>query len=174
MTLRFEVDEEIEEMEVLLTLAGGETFPLRVTREMPPGTHEITWRVPNLATTKARLALRVGDQEGESIRDVSNEFTIAAAGEEPLEDVRPFAGEWRAGEALEELPASAPLDPPGLVGAGDSIRALRHEFEIDRTNDAAPAGAPSDGAFRPAETVRTHRIVPPASRRVPLNVPRRE
>jgi hypothetical protein len=173
--LRFDVDEEIEEMEVLLSLDGGRTFPLRVTREMSEGTHQLNWRVPNLPTTSARLALRVGtEDEGEVIRDVSPEFTILAAGTEPLEDVRPFRGEWRAGEALTEMPFTAPFDAPGLGGASESIRALPHETDFDRTNDAAPTGAPPDRNFETIQPTPGGRVPTPISTRFPLTVPRRE
>jgi hypothetical protein len=174
-TLRFDVDEEIGEMEVLLSLDGGRTFPLRVTREMSEGTHQLNWRVPNLPTTSARLALRVGtEDEGEVIRDVSGEFTILAADTEPLEDVRPFRGEWRAGEALAEMPSAAPFDAPGLGGAGESIRALRHETDFDRTSNAASIGAPRDGHPERVERMPPDSTPAPASPRVPLHVPRRE
>ena len=174
-TLTFDVDEDVEEMEVLLSLDGGRTFPLRVTREMSEGTHQLNWRVPNLPTTSARLALRVGtEDEGEVIRDVSAEFTILPAGSEPLEDVRPFRGEWRAGEALAEMPFTAPFDAPGLGGASESIRALPHETAFDRTSDAALTGAPPDGNFEKFQQAHRDRVPTPVSTRFRLTVPRRE
>jgi hypothetical protein len=174
-TLAFDVDEEVEEMEVLLSLDGGRTFPLRVTREMSEGTHQLSWRVPNLPTTKARLALRVGtEDEGEVIRDVTAEFTILPAASEPLEDVRSFRGEWRAGEALAEIPSEAPIEAPGLGGAGESIRVLRHETDLDRTSHAASIGVPRDGDPERVETLPRGRTPDPASPRVPLHIPKRE
>lgn len=174
-TLAFDVNEEIEEMEVLLSLDGGRTFPLRVTREMSGGTHQLNWRVPNLPTTRARLALRVGtEDEGEVIRDVSAEFTILPAENEPLEDVRPFRGEWRAGEALAEMPPGVPFDAAGLGGAGESIRALRPETDFDRTSHAASIGAPRDGEPERVEPLPRDSTPAPASPRLPLHVPKRE
>jgi len=161
-------------MEVLLSLDGGRTFPLRVTREMSEGRHQLKWKVPNLPTTAARLALRVGtEDEGEVIRDVSAEFTILPAEDEPLEDVRPFRGEWRAGEALAEMPFTVPFDAPDL-GASESIRALPHETDFDRTNDAAPTGAPPDGNIEKIQPTHQDRAPTPISTRFPLTVPRRE
>lgn len=174
-TLRFAVDEQIDEMEVLLSLAGGRTFTVRVTRELSRGTHEVTWRVPNFPTTKARLALRTGDEEeGEVIRDVSGEFTILAADAEPLEDVRAFRGEWRAGEALAEIPFASPLDAPGLGGTGESIRALPRETEFARTRHAAPAGAPPDFGPELFDPIPQNTVSTPVSPGLPLNIPRRE
>ena len=176
-TLRFAVVEEagdIDEMEVLLSLDGGKTFSLRVTREMSAGTHELRWRVPNLPTAKARLALRVGGEEGEVIRDVSGEFTILGAATEPLEEVRPFRGEWRAGEALEEMPSRTPIDPPLFGDTGDSIRALSRETDLDRTTAAASTGAPPDRRPGKFQSTAPDSFVPLVPPRVPLNVPLRQ
>jgi hypothetical protein len=172
--LRFAVDEEIEEMEVLLSLDGGHTFSLRVTREMSKGTHELRWRVPNLPTTRARLALRVGNGEDEFIRDVSEEFTILAGGTEPFENILLFRGEWRAGEALEEVPSHAPLDAPDLGGGTESIRALGHDRVFNRTIGAAPTGSPPDRDPEAVEPIHPDPISKPTSLRVPLNLPKRE
>src|SRR5512141_149200 len=76
------------EAELMLSLDGGRTFPVRVTAEHSPGARSAAFRVPNLACRQAVLALRTGDGEGEeTIRAVSAEFTIeadAAAPAEPL------------------------------------------------------------------------------------------
>ncbi|HKF41633.1 MAG TPA: hypothetical protein VKG01_00905 [Thermoanaerobaculia bacterium] len=174
-TMHFAADEGIEEMEVLLSLDGGQTFQLRVSREMPGGTREVTWRVPNLPTRRARLALRVRDEnENEVIRFISDEFTIVPARSEPLEVLRRFHGEWRAGEALEEIRSTAPLDAPGLGGVTESLQAVRHETDLDRTTYAALDGAPPEGHPAPAEAVPVERFGAPVSDRIPLSVPRRE
>jgi len=176
-TLRFEVageDANVDEMEVLLSLDGGKTFSLRVTKEMSAGTHELRWRVPNLPTAAARIALRVGGEDGETIRDVSGEFSILGDATEPLEEVRPFRGEWRAGEALEEMPSRAPVEAPLFGGTGDSIRAVRPETDLDRTTVAARGGAPP--ARRPEKLQPISRARLPASAPTPLllNVPLRQ
>ena len=174
-TLRLGADQGVEEMEILLSLDGGRSFSLRVTREMPPGTREVTWRVPNLPTTRARLALRARDaEEGEVIRSISDEFTILPGEAEPLEVLRAFRGEWRAGDALDEIPSSAPLDAPGLGGATESLRAVHHETDLERTDHAALGGAPPGGGAAPAEPVRLDPPSAPDPARIPLDVPRRE
>jgi hypothetical protein len=174
-TLRFAVGLESEEMEVLLSLDGGRTFQLRVSREMSPGTNEIRWRVPNLPTAAARLALRARDRgDAEVIRAVSEEFAILPADTEPLEDLRRFRGEWRAGEALEEIPSGAAPEAPALGGEPESLRAVRGETDLDRTNYAAPTGAPPETVAGRAEPARYQRIPACALARAPLNLPRRE
>ena len=176
-TLRFNVadeDADVDEMELLLSLDGGKTFSLRVTKEMSAGTHEVRWRVPNLPTTTARIALRVGGEDGEVIRDVSGEFTIVGDATEPLEEVRPFRGEWRAGEALEEIPSRAPMEAPLFGGTGDSIHALRPETDFDRTTVAAPTGAPPARRPENLQPISTARLAPSAPAPVLLNVPLRQ
>ena len=72
-TLRFNVadeDADVDEMELLLSLDGGKTFSLRVTKEMSAGTHEVRWRVPNLPTTTARSATASLEQRSRHGRHV--------------------------------------------------------------------------------------------------------
>ena len=174
-TLRFAADGDFEEMEVLLSLDGGRSFSLRVTREMSGGTHQLEWRVPNLPTTRARLALRVGnDEEGEVIRDVSEEFTILGSPAEPLEKIRPFRGEWRAGEALDEMPFAPPFEPSGVMGTGDSIRALPRDTDLDRTSAASPAPTPERGHREIVQRSDPDRRPPPGSPPLGRSLPKRE
>lgn len=162
-------------MEVLLSLDGGRSFPLRVTREMSEGTHKLEWRVPNLPTTRARLALRVGnEEEGELLRDVSAEFTILASGTEPLEAIRPSGAEWRAGEALEEMPFASPFEAPGVMGTRESIRALPHDADLDRTSAASGTDSPAGGDREIVQRAHPAPLPRPASPRLGRNLPKRE
>ncbi len=51
---------DIEEMELLLSIDDGRHFTLRISPEIDPGSRRFRWRVPNLATETARIAMRVG------------------------------------------------------------------------------------------------------------------
>lgn len=99
-----------EESELLLSLDGGRTFPLRVTREIAPGARQLFWRVPALPTTRARLALRTGsgDPDSETIRLVGQEFSIVAGPRLPLEGLFRVDQEWRTSDALERPQRPAP------------------------------------------------------------------
>jgi hypothetical protein len=174
ITLRFTAEQDVDEMEILLSLDGGRTFPLRVSREMPERSRELLWRVPNFPTTQARLALRTGDANGETIRDVSPEFTILASPAEPLEEVRRFGGEWRAGDACDEVSLNDPFDTAALAGAAGSVRALVPGSVFMRSADAGPTGEPPDGEPESIEPIRTDLVSPPPTLRVPRHVPRRE
>ncbi len=100
-----------EERELVLSLDGGKTFPLRLTGEIGPGDREASWRVPALPTEHAVLALREGDGGfEEEIVAVSAEFSIVPDAGVPAEDIRFREGEWKTREAdtaRPGLPSSA-------------------------------------------------------------------
>src|SRR5262245_14193655 len=58
------IGREDVEMELILSLDGGATFPIRVTAALDLATRRVIWRVPYLPTREARLAIRTGS-EGE-------------------------------------------------------------------------------------------------------------
>jgi hypothetical protein len=61
----------IDEAELVLSVDGGLTFPVRLSAELSPHASSYRWRVPALATTHARLGLRVGvEHEAERERIV--------------------------------------------------------------------------------------------------------
>jgi hypothetical protein len=69
----------LDEAEVVLSLDGGMTYPIRVSRELDPCEATVLWRVPALASDSARLALRVGEgmeDSSEAIAVVSPPFRI--------------------------------------------------------------------------------------------------
>jgi len=109
------------EAELLLSLDGGLTFPIRVSPELSPCASSFRWSVPSLPTPHGRLALRIGF-DGEAARErlelVGDEFTILASEEETL--IR--AGtEWWTRQALTDFSAvdllgdASDLSPERLV-----------------------------------------------------------
>jgi len=122
-------DDDIREMELLLSLDGGRTFDVRVTGEIEPGVTRVDWRVPELCARNARLALRTGagSRDSERIRLVSAPFEIRQEAGAPPERVFPVEGEWRTRDALD-LPESSP-SPFGTIApergfvAGDAPEA---------------------------------------------------
>ncbi len=107
------------EMELVLSLDGGATFPVRLTGRIQPGDRLVEWRVPALPTEHARIALRSGnDEEGEteSILFVSEVFSIASTGGVAAESLFPVGTELRTREALEGAPAP---QAPGSLCPGD-------------------------------------------------------
>ena len=139
-----------DEMELVLSLDGGRTFPVRLTGRIPVDARSATWRAPALPSGTVRLALRAGrqeEEESEELLAVSEPFAIEAPSG-PVDDALfPVGREWRTREALEGLPAL----PPGgdLTGdAGDSR--------------IAPSGTDDPGAETPPALAPV--IPAPASR----------
>jgi hypothetical protein len=115
-------EREFDEMELVLSLDGGRSFPLRLTREVSPTEESVLWRVPRLPSEHARIALRAGrGEKKETIRTVSAEFTILADADDPLEQLCRVRGEWRTREAAG---SSKDLPERSLSGSPDEMRAV--------------------------------------------------
>jgi len=152
---------DFDEMELVLSLDGGRSFPLRVTRVVSPAEDSVLWRVPRLPSEHARIALRAGrdeKRESETIRTVSAEFTILAEGDDPLEQLCRVRGEWRTREAA----GSAKDLPDGSLAASpDEMRAAPPSDRAAETPGPA-ASEPTRGrcdvpaaAVRPEKTERS-------------------
>jgi hypothetical protein len=104
---------ERDEMELVLSLDDGATFPIRVVARLTPADSRVSWRVPALPTAHARLALRAGEDaavDTEEIVAVSGAFAITASRFESLERLYAVADEWRTRDALEGAPARVAAD----------------------------------------------------------------
>jgi hypothetical protein len=94
---------EADEAELVLSLDGGRTFPVRVSSEVSVCASRFRWRVPALPTGRARLALRIGSRGGErteTLRVVSAEFTILPDPEGRREELYARGSEWWTRPAL--------------------------------------------------------------------------
>ena len=146
------VARDADEMELVLSLDGGRTFPLRVTGELPRGTTRVAWRVPAMRSSQARLALRAGkgeeEPEAEAIRATSDVFEILP-GDSPSEEVLPLRGEWRTREAVE-LPQRG----------GPASSTLADDTSLDATDRLEGAGVPTRPPDRnpPREVFASSRI----------------
>lgn len=167
------------EMELVLSLDGGRTFPVRVTRDLDPSARSRFFRVPALPAAHARLALRAGDGEepgAEEILLVSDEFVIEADPALPLEPTVSVRGEWRTREALDSGGAGAPADPRTF---GASAPALHPAQELPTAAAPRPRPLADDSALRCAETFECAPVAPvtpprPELSRAPGDIPRRE
>jgi hypothetical protein len=156
---------DFDEMELVLSLDGGRSFPLRLTRGIPPDAESVRWRVPRLPSGHARLALRVGRnerEESETVRLVGGEFTILDGSSDPLEELRRVRGEWRtreaagsAGDAVEPgLSDSAPQVRAAFSSEGAALPSSSSAFVPDRGPGHAlalhvenPPGRPAANSF---------------------------
>ena len=109
----------VEERELVLSLDGGRTFPLRLTAAIGPGNGSASWRVPALPTEHAVLALREGGYGiEEEIVITSSEFAIVPEPGVPAEEPRYRDGEWKTREADDGRYA---LPSPSLGCAGSAL-----------------------------------------------------
>lgn len=163
------------ELELVLSLDGGATFPLRVSPEAGETQTEALFRVPNLPTPRARLGLRVGrDGNDERLSEVGETFVILADARAPLEPLRHRRGEAATLEAAphettEGLPASALTGVPSSVSARSADGDLdensgAHELPTPAVSylDSPPSGrlgalSPSDAPPRPGHPFRPMR-----------------
>ena len=105
-------EREIDEMELVLSLDGGQSFPVRVTPDMRPCATRLLWKVPALPTAHARLGVRIGSDERsetETIEVLSGDFQILPEPDGRVEQLRRRAAEW-----------STPLEP-GVLTAEDLL-----------------------------------------------------
>ena len=113
-----------DEMEVVLSLDGGRSWPVRISRDLPATASATTFLVPALASEEARLALRAGrkgDRESEEILAESVPFRIGAPPAGAGEALQRVGGEWRttaamAGQIPDGPDGTAFGGPPALLG----------------------------------------------------------
>jgi hypothetical protein len=162
-------DLEADEMELLLSIDGGEVFSVRVSEELEPDRRRFLWRVPSLATTRARLALRAGEggeRERERILVVSGEFSILAS---PVAEPEPLhRGTWESWtrDAFRPSPAretqrslSEPKEeifaPTSPLEAADPPETGLSEGSAERFETTRPARRHSDArALEPSAFFR--------------------
>jgi hypothetical protein len=68
-----------EEWEAFLSLDGGKTYTFRITPHLDRGLRRTLWAVPDVPSADARLLLRFGDERRETVVELPQRFTIAAA-----------------------------------------------------------------------------------------------
>ena len=160
-TITLEIGEaprDVEEMEVLLSLDDGRTFPVRVTREIEAGERELRWKVPALATRAARLRIRFGGDRGrEEWGPLSAPFAIVTHGE--AADLRLFHenGWWEG------------LDGPAPRGPAGEFDSAGPRFVPGGTSGEAalPTTPPSLAARAPARMLRVLASAAPAAPATP-------
>jgi hypothetical protein len=140
------------EVELLLSLDGGDRVAVRLTEELSSGDRSYLWRVPDLSARRAALILRMGI-EGREIESLpSAVFEILP------ESARPAAPiDWRAGELWLGGEGRA-RDADALPAPGLGSRTRQWAPLADGSDSiAGPAGAAFSGV-RPSGrriTIRT-------------------
>ena len=114
-----------DEMEVVLSLDDGRSWPVRISRDLPATASAAAFLVPALASEEARLALRAGrkgEPESDEILAESAPFRIGAPPRGAGESLQRVGGEWRTGAAMAgqipDGPGGAALGGPPALRAG--------------------------------------------------------
>jgi hypothetical protein len=152
------------ETELILSLDGGLTFPVRVSSEMGACAKSFRWRVPALETARARLALRSGSGEGsdtERLELVSEEFAIVVGEADDAEVLIQGARELWTAQAVS---GAGDEEPPSESMAGGLSERLVAPGGWTEISDPDPRGAslPACVGSSPAES--TSRSVSTVSR----------
>ncbi len=144
----------VEERELVLSLDGGKSFLVRLTAEIGLGDLRALWRVPELPTDHAVLALREGSRGSEEKLVASSaEFTILPVPGSAAEELRFRNGEWKTREAdtgSDDLPApsigrAAPVHCERLIPGCDAFEAPDRALPVAPDGFAIPSGAPATG-----------------------------
>jgi hypothetical protein len=142
------------ETEIYLSLDGGATFPIRLTRQLSPTLRSFTWTVPNLPTERAVLDIRHGYEEAEVEGNGASEPAVER-------ETRHIQAE--SSFAIAPAPAGAPeirLAPlPAEIAGGETLvlawtstvqDASRYEVLVstDRGAHFLPVGSTKESTFR--------------------------
>ena len=155
-----------DEAELVLSLDGGATFPIRVSHELSPCETHFLWRVPVLATGRARMGVRIGHEgfdETERIALVGGEFRIQSDLDGRVQQLyRRVAEWWTPGPAV--LTAQDLLDRTMSPDSGHLSRS------VESADVAAPPETPVFGpalvtaSFTVTSTPRAMPVAPAVSR----------
>jgi hypothetical protein len=159
----------VREFEVMLSLDGGRTWPLRVSAELDRSERCLRWRVPEVATQHARLMLRCGDEVREMDGAPSAPFAILVAPGRVRLPAALRGGTWWNGSDETPLPRARTLGAPGIGDAGHAAPAWVPPRHAPAHVTTAPPRLAGD---RPPPTGRAASF-PPDRGRAPLDVPMR-
>lgn len=119
---------DVEELELLLSVDGGRSFPLRVSPELEAGEGRYAWKVPNLGANEARIRIRARIAGREVEGPAGPAFRILAAlgrpsrcwlfhengwwGEATPDSQEPGSMGPARGPTLQSHTVSLPVEPP--------------------------------------------------------------
>lgn len=146
----------LDEFELLLSVDGGASFPVRLTPQLDPCLRSVRWLVPNLSAPRARLRLRVGIDGHEIEGPPGPVFAIAASPRAPASGLELRAGEWW----LVEQPVVAAPSPPSrrrVAAPHDGDRQVVVACGASKQSAVAPRGSrlPSSDNARRASAGRS-------------------
>ncbi len=158
---------ETEEFELLLVSDSPARLKLRLTESMDPALGPFAWRVPNVPCTRARIVVRMGDEDEEREWAESAPFRIAWDDGAPGAVVRTRGGElwladgpsrapgssmWEGGPALDRTLPGRREEARGLVPTKGLSLAVSSDGPF-LAAPTTPAATPSRVVERPSSTL---------------------
>lgn len=167
---------DADEIELLLSVDGGQHFSLRLTDELNSGSKSFLWRVPGLLTDSASLAIRMGIHGREILSAPGPLFRLSRNPWTASTSLRWKAGEiWvDSGDPGETAGRNMP-SPSGFSTRPERITSVPDDSDaadlphFSNARPAASACGMSNSALR--EAYRPVLIDSPS--RAPLSIPRR-
>lgn len=127
----------IQEWEAFLSFNDGDYYAVRITPHLDVSRRRFTFKVPDVATDRARILLRFGDEVEEVSADVDHAFSIRPG----------LASARRALRALSRGEAARPGEP-GVVawveGSRQGHGLARFEVVPPRCTDATVSSGPAE------------------------------
>ena len=128
----------VDELEVVLAVDEGRRFTVRVTPELDPTTSRWSWKVPDLPSAHARLAIRYGEEDEERISDPTPEFRI-----------EPKADQKTSAPAVARVWISRPGLPADWWDEADAPPVSGADPQLAGRETLAPCDAPARSATLP-------------------------
>jgi hypothetical protein len=165
-----------DEIELLLSVDGGQHFSLRLTDELNSGSRSFLWRVPGLLTDSASLAIRVGIHGREILSAPGPLFRLSRNPWTASVSLR-----WKAGEIWVD--SGDPGETAGRNMPSPSDLSTRPERITSVPDDSDAADLPHFSNARPAASACGMRksalreadghVLVGSPSRAPLSIPRR-
>ncbi len=132
--------DDVDELEVLLSLDGTWEQPLRLTGQLDPHALSFEWRVPNLPTGTARIRIRFGGSSGEELAPASAPFTIVGTGSRPAAGLSWHRAEWWVVEPGAASRSRTSRRQPDVTEAANRTETLAAGL-APKTPDAGSSGS---------------------------------
>jgi hypothetical protein len=157
--------EHVEEWEAFLSLDGGKYYAVRITPHLDADRRSFRWRVPSVATSDARILIRVGDEHDELAIEFPQTFRIVP-GRASLDIAEPHATVTDA-DGESALPAAPPIIEwvsGDRSGAGLATHRHRDRNDVDSVHVIADEGdiaaaLLSSHSFLPRPRAAVHDVI---------------
>ncbi len=165
-----------DEVELLLSVDGGQHFSLRLTEELDSDSRSFLWRVPSLVTDNATLAIRMGVNGREITSAPGPAFRLSRNPDAAGVPLRWEAGEiWVDSHDRDDESSRSSVPQSGLSADDERMSAAPSEsgtLDLPRFSSARPSAAARETPDR-SRCDAPGRTRTGSPSRVPLSIPQR-